>query len=167
MRIWRITGLPAILIIGFLLVSGCTTSAPSAQPVQTTNPPSIPNPGIPNPGIPNLTGAWNVDAHGGFIQKSEVTGKWTHYRNQSSSISARAVITDQEDRVLYGKFLAPIGEGESFIAVIGMDNKTFYYADINGTIEGQIVNNDLINVVYCQDTANGAVMGAGTWTRVK
>jgi hypothetical protein len=157
MRNWRITGLLAILIIGFLLMTGCTTSAPSAQPAQTTNQLSI----------PNLTGTWNVNAQGAVIQKSGISGVWTHHSGQYSTLTAQAVVTDQKDRVLHGVFKAPLGEGESFVAVIGMDNKIVYFADYDGTYEGQIVSNDVINVVYRQVMVNDTVVAVGTWTRVK
>jgi hypothetical protein len=157
MKHGRITGLFIILIIGFLLASGCTTSTPSAQPSQTTN----------HLSIPNLTGTWNVNAQGAVLQKSGIPGAWTHHSGQYSTLTAQAVITDQKDRVLYGIFKAPIGDGESFIAVIGMDNTNVYFADYDGTYEGQIVSNDVINVVYRHVAANDSVVGIGTWTRVK
>ncbi len=155
-NIW-IPGLLAVLITGFLLMSGCTTNAPSTQPVETAN----------QLKIPNLTGTWNVESQSGVIQKSAVPGQWTHQQSLYDSLSAQAVITDQKDRVMHGKLNASSGADESFVAVIGMDNKTFYYADYDGILDGQIVNDNLINVVYRQVTANDTVIGVGTWTRVK
>lgn len=153
----RITGLLIILILGFLLASGCTTSTPPAQPAQITSPPAL----------PNLTGTWTVNTQGASIQKSDTAGQWTHISGQYSPLTARAVVTEQKDRVLHGIITAPMGKDESFIGVIGVDNKSFHYADHDGTLEGQIVSNDLINVVYRQVTANDTVVGIGTWTRVK
>ena len=118
------------------------------------------------PTIPNLIGTWNVNAQGGVIQKSGAPGEWTHHSGQYSILTAKAVVTDQKDRVLHGKFTAPQGKEESFIAVIGIDNKSFYYADQDGTNDGQIVSNGLINMVYRQVTANDTVVAVGTWTRV-
>jgi hypothetical protein len=36
---------------------------------------------------------------------------------------------------------------EKFVAVIAEDNKSFYYADEDGFMEGQISNKDQINVI--------------------
>ena len=118
------------------------------------------------PAIPNLVGTWNVNSQGAVIQKSGTTGEWTHYSGQYSTLVAQAVVTDQKDRVIHGTFKAPLGKDESFIGVIGMDNKSFSYADQDGTAEGQIVSNGLINMVYLQVTANDTVIAVGTWTRV-
>ncbi|GEM_PF-889294 len=157
MQNWQNLGILAILITGFLLISGCTTNAPAGQPVQTANQVTI----------PNLTGTWKIETQGGVIQKSKVPGQWTHHKGDYDTLTAQAVITDQKDRVMHGKFSAPLGNDESFIAVIGMDNQSWYYADYDGTAEGQIVNNDLIKFVYRQVSANDTVIGVGTWTRVK
>lgn len=116
--------------------------------------------------IPNLIGTWNVNAQGAVIQKYGVPGEWTHHSGQYSTLTAQAVVTDQKDRVLHGTFKAPLGKEESFIAVIGQDNKNFYYADQDGINDGQIVNNGLINMVYRQVSANDTVVAVGTWTRV-
>ena len=152
-----IHGLLALLITGFLIMSGCTTNAPSTQPVGTAN----------QLKIPNLTGTWDVETHGGVIQKSAVPGQYTHHKGRYDTLSAQAVITDQNGRVMHGTLNASLGAEESFVGVIGMDNKTFYYADYDGILDGQIVNDNLINVVYRQVTANDTVIGVGTWTRVK
>lgn len=157
MKIGQITGFLAVLVIGFLVVSGCTTSTPPAQPAQVTSPPAL----------PNLTGTWTVHTQGASLMKTDTAGQWTHISGQYSPLTAQAIVTEQKDRVLHGIIKAPMGKDESFIGVIGVDNKTLLYADHDGTLEGQIVTNDLINVVYRQVTANDTVVGIGTWTRVK
>jgi hypothetical protein len=118
------------------------------------------------PTIPNLIGTWNVNAQGAVIQKSGTPGEWTHHSGQYSTLIAQAVVTDQKDRVIHGTFKAPLGKEESFIAVIGTDNKSFYFADLDGTTDGQIVSNGQINTVYRQVSANETIVAVGTWTRV-
>jgi hypothetical protein len=134
----------------------------SSNPVTPVSTPQVTS----QPTIPNLVGTWNVNAQGGVIQKSGVPGEWTHHTGSYSTLTGQAVVTDQKDRVLHGTFKAALGKEESFIAVIGMDNKNFYYVDQDGTNEGQIVSNGLINVVYRQVSANDSVIAVGTWTRV-
>jgi len=68
---------------------------------------------------------------------------------------------------VYGTFTASRGPDENFIGVINMDNKSVYFADQDGFYECQIVNNDQMNMVYRQVTANDTVVAVGTWTRVK
>ena len=118
------------------------------------------------PSIPNLVGTWNVNAQGAVIQKSGAPGEWTHHSGQYSTLIAQAIVTDQKDRVLHGTFKAPLGKEESFIGIIGMDNKSFYYADQDGINDGQVVSNGQINMVYRQVSANDTVVAVGTWTRV-
>lgn len=56
---------------------------------------------------------------------------------------------------------------ENFVAVIGLDNKSFFYADEDGVIEGKIVNKDRVDIIYRHVTASDTVIGVGTWTRKK
>jgi hypothetical protein len=48
-----------------------------------------------------------------------------------------------------------------------MDNKSFFYSDEDGFLEGKIINKDKINVVYRHVTSNDIAAGVGTWTRKK
>lgn len=138
------------------VTSIAVTSVPSVTSVPVTT----------QSAIPNLIGTWNVNAQGAVIQKTGTPGEWTHHSGQYSTLIAQAVVTDQKDRVIHGIFKAPLGKEESFIAVIGMDNKSFYFADLDGTTDGQIVSNGQINTVYRQVSANETVVAVGTWTRV-
>jgi len=117
-------------------------------------------------GIPNLVGTWSVKANGGVITKGGAPGAKTHHSGQFSTISGEAVVTKQQGRVLHGTFTTSKAT-ESFIAVIGMDNKGFFFADEDGSINGQIVNKDKINAVYRHVTATDTVVAVGTWTRKK
>ena len=96
------------------------------------------------------------------MQKSSASGEWTPHSDQYSTLTAHVIVTDQKDRILHGTFKAPQGKDDSFIGVIGMDNKSFYYTDQDGTYDGQIVSNELINMVYHQVIANDTVVAVGT-----
>lgn len=146
--------------------SDLKTSTPSTSLISKPVTPVPASQVTTEPTIPNLVGTWNVNAQGAVIQKSSAPGEWTHHSGQYSTLIAQAVVTDQKDRVIHGTFKAPLGKEESFIGVIGMDNKNFYYADLDGTAEGQIVSNGQMNVVYRQVAANDTVVAVGTWTRV-
>ena len=117
-------------------------------------------------GIPNLVGTWSTKAEGGVITKGGASGAKTHHSGEFSTLSGEAVVTKQQGRVLHGTFTSPKAT-ESFIAVIGMDNKSFFYSDEDGFLEGKIVNKDKINVVYRHVTSADTVVAVGTWTRKK
>jgi hypothetical protein len=117
-------------------------------------------------GIPNLVGTWTVKTEGAVMTKGGAPGAKTHHSGEFSTLTAEAVVTKQQGRVLHGTFTSPRAT-ENFIAVIGMDNKSFYYADEDGFIEGKIVNKDRIDLVYRHVTPADTVMGVGTWTRKK
>ncbi len=116
--------------------------------------------------IPNLVGTWIVKAEGGVLLKGSEPGAITHHKGEFSSLEAEAVITKQQGRVLHGTFKSPKAT-ENFIAVIGHDNETLYYADQDGFLEGFIEDNDTIEIVYRHISQNDIVVGVGTWTRKK
>jgi hypothetical protein len=117
-------------------------------------------------GIPNLVGTWIVKSEGGVISKGNTAGAKTHHTNEFSTLNAEVIIAKQKGRVLHGTFTSPKAS-ESFIAVIGMDNKSFLYCDEDGFMEGKIVGKDKMNVVYRHVSSNDIVAGVGTWTRKK
>jgi hypothetical protein len=116
--------------------------------------------------IPNMVGTWTVNAEGAVLAKGGAAGAKTHHSGEFSTLTAEAVVTKQQGRVLHGTFKSPKAT-ESFIAVIGPDNKSLYYADEDGTIEGKIINKDRMEVIYRHVTASDTVIGVGTWTRKK
>lgn len=118
------------------------------------------------PSIPNLVGTWSTKAEGGVITKGGASGDKTHHSGEFSTLSGKAVVTRQQGRVLHGTFTTSKAT-ESFIAVIGMDNKSFFLADEDGIMEGTIVNKDKINFVYRHVTPADTVVAVGTWTRKK
>jgi coenzyme F420-reducing hydrogenase gamma subunit len=67
---------------------------------------------------------------------------------------------------MHGIFKSPRAT-EKFVAVIAVDNKSLYEADEDGFLEGQISNNDTINIIYRHSTTADTVVAVGTWTRKK
>jgi hypothetical protein len=116
-------------------------------------------------GIPNLVGTWIVKAEGGVISKG-ASGAKTHHSGEFSTLTAEAVVTKQQGRVLHGTFKSPKAT-ENFVAVIGTDNKSFYYADEDGFNDGKIVSKDKLDMVYRHVTPTDTVVAVGTWTRKK
>ena len=116
--------------------------------------------------IPNLVGTWTTDVQGGVILKGAKHGAKTHHRGDFSSLKGAWIVTRQEGRVLHGIFKSPRAT-EKFVAVIAMDNKSLYQADEDGFIEGQIINNDQINVIYRHSSARDTVVAVGTCIRKK
>lgn len=116
--------------------------------------------------IPNLLGTWTVKSQAAFMSKGSAPGAWTHHTKPLNTLIAEAVFTRQEGRLLYGTFTSQRAT-EHFIAVIGMDNKSIYYADQDGYLDGQLINNDKIQVVYRHASSVDTVVALGVWTRKK
>jgi hypothetical protein len=117
-------------------------------------------------GIPNLLGTWTIQSEGAVLLKGAVHGAKTHHRGEFSTLKAEWVVTKQQGRVLHGIFKSPRAT-EKFVAVIAMDNKSLYLADEDGFLEGQISNNDKINIIYRHSTAADTVVAVGSLTRKK
>jgi hypothetical protein len=116
--------------------------------------------------IPNLVGTWVVKSEGGVLLKGQEPGPKTHHKEAFSTLNAEAVITQQQGRIMHGTFKSQRAT-EKFVAGIGLDNKTIYYADEDGFIEGKIIDKDTIEVVYRHVSAFDIVIGVGVWTRKK
>lgn len=116
--------------------------------------------------IPNLVGTWTVKAEGGVILKGAESGPNTHHKGEFSTLEAEVVVTKQQGRVLHGVFKSARAT-ENFVAVIGHDNETIYYADSDGFLEGIIEDRDTIEMVYRHVTDKDIVVGVGLWTRKK
>ncbi|MCX5817809.1 MAG: hypothetical protein NTX75_16470 [Proteobacteria bacterium] len=116
--------------------------------------------------IPNLVGAWTVKAEGAVLVKGGAPGPKTHHSGEFSVLTAEAIVTKQQGRVLRGTFKSPRAT-EDFIAIIGTDNKSFYYADEDGFMEGKIINKDRIDMIYRHVSPSDTVVAVGTWTRKK
>jgi hypothetical protein len=116
--------------------------------------------------VPNLVGDWSVKAEGGVSLKGGDVGAKTHYKDKVGSLNAEVSIISQQGRILRGTFKSPRAT-ENFVAAIGSDNKTFLYVDEDGFIDGKIINNDTIEVIYRHTTPVDTVLGVGVWTRKK
>ena len=116
--------------------------------------------------IPNMVGTWTVKAEGAVLHRGSASGSKTHHAGEFSTMTAEAVVTKQQGRVLHGTFKSAKAS-ESFIAAIGLDNKSFYFADEDGIMEGKILNKNRMEVVYRHVTTADTVIGVGTWTRKK
>ena len=116
--------------------------------------------------IPNLVGTWIVETEGGVLAKGQKPRENTHHRGEFSTLTGEAVVTKQQGRVLHGVFTSPRAT-EKFIAVIGLDNKTLAFADEDGFLDGEIVDDDRLNVIYRHVTETDTVVGVGTLTRKK
>ena len=116
--------------------------------------------------IPNLVGTWVVKSEGGVLLKGKEPGPKTHHKEAFSTLNAEAVITQQQGRIMHGAFKSQRAT-EKFVAGIGLDNKTIYYADEDGFIEGKIIDKDTIEVVYRHVTPADTVIGVGVFTRKK
>jgi hypothetical protein len=116
--------------------------------------------------IPNLVGTWATQVEGGVLLKAEKHSAKTHHRGDFSALKGECVVTKQQGRVLHGTFKSPKAT-EKFVAVISMDNKSLYLADEDGFIEGQIINNDQINIIYRHSSSKDTVVAVGTMTRKK
>ena len=117
-------------------------------------------------GIPNLVGTWTVQTEGAVLLKGGAAGAKTHHSGEFSTLKAEVVVTKQQGRVLHGTLKSPQAT-EKFIAVIAVDNKSFYLADEDGFMEGQISNKDKINIIYRHSSSTDTVVAVGTWTRKK
>ena len=122
--------------------------------------------GFADSGIPNLVGTWIVKAEGGVVLRGSEQGPNTHHQGEFSALNAEAVITRQQGRVVHGEFKSARAT-EKFVAVIGHDNETLYYADQDGFLEGEIEDLDTVRVIYRHVGPNDVVAAVGVWTRKK
>jgi len=116
--------------------------------------------------IPDLVGTWTTKSEAGLIIRGNQPGQTTHHTNAFSTLNAEAIITKQQGRIMHGTFKSTRAT-ENFIAAIGLDNKTLYYADEDGFLEGKIIDKDTIEIVYRHVTPADAVVAVGVWTRKK
>ena len=84
----------------------------------------------------------------------------------SEPVNAEAIITKQQGRIIHGSFKSSRAT-KNFIAAIGQDNKTIYYADEDGFLDGKIIDKNTIEYVYRHVTPADTVVGVGVWTRKK
>ena len=117
--------------------------------------------------IPSLVGTWMVKSEGGVLLKGKEQNPKTHQPGVPfSTLTAEAVITKQQGRIMQGTFKSAKAT-ENFVAAIGHDNRSLYFADDDGFLEGKIINIDTIEIVYRQVTPADTVVAVGMWTRKK
>ena len=112
--------------------------------------------------IPYLVGNW-TGSQNTYVAEN---GSYTLYENQSTSL----VITEQKDRLFTGYVTYP-SDGkeivENLAGAIGLDNKTYYMAEIKeGYDFGTIISDDEIELMYLADGENGRIV-INTLYRIK
>ena len=116
--------------------------------------------------IPNLLGTWTLKSEGGVLLKGKESGPKTLHTGPFSTLDAEAVITKQQGRIIHGSVKSPKAT-KNFIGAIGHDNKTIYYADEEGLLEGKLIDKDTMEIIYRHVTPADAVVAVGLWTRKK
>jgi hypothetical protein len=117
--------------------------------------------------IPNLLGTWAIKAEGTVLIKGDKPGAKTHWEKADQKImTAEAKVIEQKGRILHGEIISKKAT-EKFIAVIGPDNMTIYYADEDGIMDMKIISKDTIQAVYRHVKQEDSVVSVGTWTRKK
>lgn len=121
---------------------------------------------LAEPAIPSLTGTWTVKSEGGVIIRGDKAGDKRHWEEKQTTLTAEVDVLNQHGRTLSGMFKSEKAQ-ERFIAVIGHDNGSLYFADEDGVLEGKIIDPDTIEMVYRHVTANDSVAAVGIWQRKK
>ncbi len=114
--------------------------------------------------IPYLVGNWVVETEGGVLASPSGPRENIHHSGEFSKLKGELVVTKQEGRIVHGVFTSPRAQ-ENFIGAITMDNQRFFYADEDGMMEGDFVDNDKLNVVYRHVTPTDTVIGVGSMNR--
>ena len=118
------------------------------------------------PDIPNLVGTWTTKSEGGLLLKGKEPGPKTNWKDAFGTLNGEAVMTKQQGRIIHGTFKSPYAT-KNFIAAIGLDNKTIYWADEDGFLDGKIIDKDTIQIVYRHVTPTDSVVAVGVYTRNK
>jgi len=116
--------------------------------------------------IPNLVGIWKVQAEGVAILHGQNYSAKSHHTKQFSTLNAEAVIQEQEGRRVIGIFKSP-RYTEKFAGIISVDGKTFAYVDEDGSLDGKIINKNLIEVVYRHTNKTESVVSSGTYEKIR
>ena len=116
--------------------------------------------------IPNLVGTWTVQTEGATVLYGENYSKESHHASEFTTLTAEAIIQKQEGRRVVGIIKSP-RHSERFAGVISADGKDFAYVDEDGSLDGKIISNNLIEVVYRHNSSTEGVVASGTYTRTK
>ena len=118
-----------------------------------------------NSPIPNLVGTWKVETEGVTILHDEQYHEKSHHASQFTKLTAEAVIQKQEGRRVVGIIKSP-RYTEDFVGFISTDGKDFSYVDEDGILDGKIVSDNLIEVVYRHVSPTESVVASGTYKRM-
>jgi hypothetical protein len=138
MKNWQITGFFAILILGIVLISGCTSTAPSHAATPTT--PAVPV-------TPNLIGTWTGTMQG----YDEITG-YSDWGNMTISM----VVKDQQGQFFSGNLAIRINstpvKTTPVAGIFENDGKTFFMVEENnGYTKGWIIGDNKIQLFHLDD----------------
>ena len=101
--------------------------------------------------VPDLVGNW-TGSQNAYIAEN---GSYKLLENESTSL----VIVEQKNRLFTGYVTYPSNGKdivENLAGAIGLDNKTFYMAELNeGYDFGTIISGDEIELIYLADEENG------------
>ena len=117
-----------------------------------------------NSPIPNLVVTWKVQTEGATVLHRDNFSTKSHHASQFTTLTAEAIIQKQEGRRVVGIFKSP-RYTEKFACVISVDGKNFAYVDEDGSLDGKIINNNLMEVVYRHISPSESVVASGTYTR--
>ncbi len=112
--------------------------------------------------VPDLVGNW-TGSQNAYIAEN---GSYKLLENESTSL----VVTEQKYRLFTGYVTYP-SDGkeivENLAGAIGLDNKTFYMAELNeGYDFGTIISDNEIELIYLADGENGRTV-INTLYRIK
>lgn len=110
--------------------------------------------GICTAQVPDLVGNW-TGSQNAYIAEN---GVYRLSENESTSLA----ITEQKDRLFTGYVTYPSNGKEvveNLAGAIGLDNKTFYIAELNeGYDFGTIISDDEIELIYLADGGQGRMV---------
>jgi len=141
MENWQITGFFAILILGIVLIGGCTSTAPSHAATPTT--PTTPA----VPVTPNLIGTWTGTMQG----YDEITG-YSDWGNMTISM----VVKDQQGQFFSGNLVIRINSTSvkttPVVGIFENEGKTFFMVEENnGYTKGWIIGDNKIQLFHLDD----------------
>ena len=116
--------------------------------------------------IPDLVGTWKVEAEGVTILHGENYSAKSHRTKQFSTLNAEAIIQKQQGRSVIGIFKSP-RYTEKFAGVISADGKSFAYVDEDGSLDGKIINKNLIEIIYRHASPAESMVASGTWNKTR
>ena len=110
--------------------------------------------GISAAEVPDLSGKWN----GSWTSYDEGKGLHTMTENESLMFD----FAEQKDRIFAGNLSIILENGieidQGFAGAIGLDNRTLYITEFDGGyVQGTIISNDEIELIYLADGKNGSV----------